>query len=466
VNLFNLIRDKHSLVYKIALYFFSILIVAYLLPSKFEYSVNSIKGLKIWPFKNLISDHEFYLKKTESEFKKEKDDLAESAPMYFKESVTERDLKLAELSELVKKEKGIYLKVKTLLDSVYAKGVIEKIEDKDLHGAVSLIRGGEVLSFNYKDFFTIDEAVQYFQKKSGSDEASEEIIQNCIKFLTITINYDKLLSEKIAVENLEHLSLYKTVYKTDEVLIKHLEEITPQKRQLITEYLLSSGRSRQSDILNLAGKIIIAALLLGILMLYLAFFRKNIFGQARQVSFIFMMVILSVFISGITAPYGLLFFAALPFALIPVLIRIFFDSRTALFTFLITVLFCSFYAADKFQFVFTQLIIGMGTIFSVAEMRKRKELLVSGLVVLFFYVMSFIGYHMLMDSEKILTQKIFYLPIIISSLLILLAYPFIFLAEKSFGFISDFTLMELCDLNNPLLRELSVKVPGTFSLSV
>lgn len=108
----------------------------------------------------------------------------------------------------------------------------------------------------------------------------------------------------------------------------------------------------------------------------------------------------------------------------------------------------------------------MGTIFSVAEMRKRKELLISGLVVLFFYVTSFIGYHLVMDSEKILSQKIFYLPIIISSLLILLAYPFIFLAEKLFGFISDFTLMELSDLNTPLLRELSLKVPGTFQHSL
>jgi putative nucleotidyltransferase with HDIG domain len=235
---------------------------------------------------------------------------------------------------------------------------------------------------------------------------------------------------------------------------------------VVTEYLVRTGRSKSNDVLNFFGKLIIAALLLGILMLYLAFFRKNIFGQARQVSFIFMMVLLSVFISGVTAPYGILFFAALPFALIPVLVRIFFDSRTALFTFLISILFCSFYASDKFQFVFTQLIIGMGTIFSVAEMRKRKELLISGLVVLFFYVMSFISYHLVMDSEKILSQKIFYLPIIISSLLILLAYPFIFLAEKLFGFISDFTLMELCDLNTPLLRELSLKVPGTFQHSL
>jgi hypothetical protein len=450
------------------LYVISIIIVASLLPSKHEYSVNSIKGLKIWPYKSLVSDREFYLQKSDAEFKNEQKSLANSSVTYLKESLSERDTKLSELNEELRSKPNDHVlkNVKVLLDSVYKKGVVEKMDEKDIHPGTYLVKDGEAMISNYNNFFTIDKAVSYFQKKTEGDPDSEKIVSTCIEYLTITIFYDKTLSEKIMNGNLEHVSVFKTSFKPGDVLINHLDEITPEKREIITEYLISAGRNQDGDLINFIGKLIISGLLFGILMLYLAFFRKNIFGQARQVSFIFLMVLLSVLISKLTAPYGILFFAALPFALIPVLVRIFFDSRTALFTFLITILFCSFYANDKFQFVFTQLIIGMGTIFSVAEMRKRKELLVSGLVVLFFYVMSFIAYNFIMGSEKILTQKIFYLPIIISSLLILLAYPFIFLAEKSFGFISDFTLMELCDLNTPLLRELSLKVPGTFQHSL
>lgn len=455
------------MVYKIVLYVISVFIVAYLLPAKYEYSLNSIKGLKIWPYKNLVAEREFYLQKSDAEFKNEQNQLAKNSPMYFKETVIERDAKLNELNEEIKAENSSVLKkAKQLLDSVYAKGVVETVNEKELRQNLYLVKNGEAVTADYNDFFTIDEAAAYFQKKTSNDNDREKITEACIKALTITVYYDKALSEKTINAELDNISVYKTSFKPGDVLIEHLEEISPAKRKIITEYLISGGRSDKNDLLSFAGKLIISFLLFGILMLYLAFFRKNIFGQARQVSFIFLMVLLSVIISGITAPYGLLFFAALPFALIPVLVRIFFDSRTALFTFLIAILFCSFYAADKFQFVFMQLIIGMGTIFSVAEMRKRKELLISGLVVLFFYVMSFVSYNLVMDSAKILTQKIFYLPIIISSLLILLAYPFIFLAEKVFGFISDFTLMELCDLNTPLLRELSLKVPGTFQHSL
>jgi putative nucleotidyltransferase with HDIG domain len=446
----------------------SVFIVAYLLPAKYQYSLNSIKGLKIWPYKNLVADREFYLQKSDTEFKKEQEEIAKNSPMYFKETVTERDLKLGELTGQIKSggNSSILTKAKELLDSVYAKGVIESIDEKELRSNLYLVKGGMASIADYNDFFTIDEAVSYFRKKTNNDEEKQKITEACIQGLAITIYYDKTLSAKTIHENLDNISVYKTSFKPGDVLIEHLGEINPAKRKIITEYLVSEGRSNKNDILTFIGKLIISFLLFGILMLYLAFFRKNIFGQARQVSFIFLMVVLSVILSNVTAPYGLLFFAALPFALIPVLIRIFFDSRTALFTFLISILFCSFYAADKFQFVFVQLIIGMGTIFSVAEMRKRKELLISGLVVLLFYVMSFVSYNLVMDSAKILSQKIFYLPIIISSLLILLAYPFIFLAEKLFGFISDFTLMELCDLNTPLLRELSLKVPGTFQHSL
>lgn len=394
--------------------------------------------------------------------------LIKNSPMYFKENVGERDAKMDELRlDLNTYENSPLLKkAKELLDSVYAKGVVESLNEKDIRDNLYLVKNGEAAAVSYNDLFTIDKAINYFKENATGEINKEDLAETCAKYLAITVFYDKAFSEKAANENLDNVSVYKTSFKPGDILIHHLEEIDADKRETIKEYLISTGKGGENGLLNFTGKLIIALLLFGILMLYLAFFRKNIFGQARQVTFIFLMVVLSVMIAHITAPYGLLFFAALPFALIPVLVRIFFDSRTALFTFLITILFCSFFAADKFQFVFVQLIIGMGTIFSVAEMRKRQELLVSGLVVLFFYIMSFAAYNLVMGSEKILLQKIFYLPIIISSLLILLAYPFIFLAEKLFGFISDFTLMELCDLNTPLLRELSLKVPGTFQHSL
>lgn len=460
-------RDKHSLVYKFALYFFSVLIIAYFLPSGNKFSVNSIKGLKIWPYKDLIADADIFIKKDENAFKEEQTKIINSSPLYFVTKPEEKEKNLSELKNKIAVTSNASLKTALqLLDTVYSKGVIEKIENKDQNKNIFVIDNGVAEQSSLYNFYTLDEAMQFFQKNLAANPNKEDIIDNCLKYIAITVFYDKAFTQKILNENIQNLSLYRSNFKKGDCLIRQSEDITNEKREIINTYLSQQNLSGETNWINVSGRILLAAMVLSILMLYLAFFRKNIFGQGSQVTFIFLVVILATIITSKIAPYGVLFLWSVPFALVPILIRIFFDSRTALFTFLICILLCSFFAADRFQFVFIQLVTGMGTVFSVAEMRKRKELLVSAIIVLGFYLAAYVSYNLINKNEKMLTQKVFYLPFIISSLLILLAYPFIFLAEKTFGFISDFTLMELCDLNSPLLRELSQKIPGTFQHSL
>mgnify|MGYP003898122799 CR=1 FL=1 len=78
----------------------------------------------------------------------------------------------------------------------------------------------------------------------------------------------------------------------------------------------------------------------------------------------------------------------------------------------------------------------------------------------------FLGYNVSFGTPELVKKISVYVPFAISSVLVLLAYPIILLTEKIFGFISDFKLLELCDLNQPLLRKLSQDVPGTFQHSL
>lgn len=467
MNVLNLMRDKHALVFKILLYFISSVILMVLLPAGQKYSVNSLKQINFWPYPDLVVKSDYYHVKPENRIKAEQKKIAETSPLYFKENCRERDSKLKALDTYISatNNKDAIL-VKQILDSVYLRGVIENSDIQNPYAVIFLVNNQVAEQSLFGNFYTIEQAMEYFQDKFNNHPEKEKIIDLCTDYLTITVFYDKELSIKIAKQSSESISLYEAVYAKGEVLVKKNEIITPAKREVITMYLSQQNETADNNWLQIIGRLLISVLLFAILMLYLAFFRKNIFGQNKQISFIFLIVICAAVFARIASLYGVLFFWSMPFALIAVLIRIFFDSRTALFTFLITILFCSFYANDKFQFIFIQIIIGMGTVFSVAEMRRRKELLFSALVVFFFSLAAFAGYTLINGNQQILAQKTIYLPIIISSLLILLAYPFVFLAEKVFGFVSDFTLMELCDLNSPLLRELSLKVPGTFQHSL
>jgi len=468
VNLWNLIRDKHALVFKLGLYLFSTLFLTWLLPADKRISEKTLYTLNFWPYEDLHAEFVFDFKKSSIEIENEKQKLLKESPLYFRLSYDERNENLKRLDEQIKSSASSkkYNLIRQVMDSVYVRGVIERVEGADTSSAIFVINNGIAEQNSRFDFFTIQDAIKYFNQKLSNEADKDELIQECIKYLALTVRYDKALTEKNKADAVTGISHIKSTFLPGDLLVKQMESLTSDKKTLLISYLHASKQITQSNFYNFFGRFIISAMLFGILMLYLAFFRRNIFGQNKQISFIYLVVILSAVISSIVSTYGTLFFWSLPFALIPVLIRIFFDSRTALFTFLITILFSSFFANDKFQFVFIQLIVGMGTVFSVVQMRKRKELLTSALVVFVFYLFAFLAFHLVNGNEKILLQKTLYLPIIISSLLILLAYPFVFLAEKVFGFVSDFTLMELCDLNTPLLRELSLKVPGTFQHSL
>jgi membrane-associated HD superfamily phosphohydrolase len=182
------------------------------------------------------------------------------------------------------------------------------------------------------------------------------------------------------------------------------------------------------------------------MMLFLAFFRKTIFSQNSQVTFIFLVIILIVLVTSIVSKYNVNFIYAVPFCLVPILIRVFFDSRTSLFNFLNIILLCAFFTPDKFEFVFVQLIAGIGTIFSVADMGKRSKLFVSALLTFVFYVLSFVAYHLVNNTSQAIGDFQNYIPFLISSICVLFSFPLIYIFEKLFGFTSDFTLLELCDL--------------------
>ena len=59
-----------------------------------------------------------------------------------------------------------------------------------------------------------------------------------------------------------------------------------------------------------------------------------------------------------------------------------------------------------------------------------------------------------------------FISFVVSSSLTLFSYPLIYVFERSFGFVSDVTLLEISDTNSPLLRELASKAPGTFQHSL
>ena len=160
----------------------------------------------------------------------------------------------------------------------------------------------------------------------------------------------------------------------------------------------------------------------------------------------------------------------IPYAMLPIIIRVFLDSRTAFLTHVITILICSISLRFPHEFILTQLAAGLVAIFSLRELSQRSQLFRTALLVILTYAAIYFAFELMTenglsnDFSKLNLRMYTYF--IINGVLLLFAYPLLFLLEKTFGFTSNVTLVELSNINNDLLRQMSETVPGTFQHSM
>lgn len=448
------IRDKHALWYKGITYLVCVLLSVYLLPKENRVSLEHKNVGDVWTNEDLIAKQDFLIKKTKEEIEIERKNKQNLFPYYLKVETPRIEYNL---------EFEYHNKLKQFIDSIYQIGVFEK-KPTQRDSSFYLVENNEAALSLYNKHISLDEVISLLNNILTDSEYVAEIK----KQLKPNLIYDEALSAELNKEKDSEINIYKSKFEKGDVLVYKNEVLSPEKINLLESYYqdLSLVERGNNYWLIIIGQFLICTLVFGIMMLFLAFFRKVIFSQNTHITFILLITMLIILSASIVSSYNSNYLYAVPFCLIPILIRVFFDSRTALFNFLVIILLCSFFSEDKFEFVFIQLITGIGTIFSIADMGKRSKLFVSVLLILLFYIITFVSYHLVNDNAKILLQTNKYVPLLISSLCVLFAYPLIYVFEKLFGFISDFTLLELCDLNFPLLRELSQKVPGTFQHSL
>lgn len=463
MNIFTKLRDKHALWYKGIVFVACVLLCTYLLPKTTSLRIDHLKEGDVWLNENVVSTIDFLIKKTDSEIDFEKNHEDKIQKLYFTKTEVNIDQLIKEFAE--SSPIKIQGKLKSILDSIYEIGLYDELIGIPAHSdSVYLVNGNEVKLILFSKLVNLPNA-ELAIKNVISDSI---LLQKIVVSLPLNIEYRADFNKELEAKTTNESSIFKSKISKGEILIRKNDIISNEQIIILNNYTaeLNLLDTNSSNLTVWFGKLLACFLILAIMMLFLAFFRKAIFSQNSHVTFIFMTIVLVVLSSHIVCLYNPHYLFAVPFCLVPILIRIFFDSRTALFSFLIIILLCAFFTNDKFEFVFVELIAGIGTIFSVADMGKRSKLLVSSVLTLFFYIISYFAYHLINDTTIALQNIENYIPFIMSSICVLFAFPLIFLFEKLFGFISDFTLLELCDLNSPLLRQLSQKVPGTFQHSL
>ena len=254
-----------------------------------------------------------------------------------------------------------------------------------------------------------------------------------------------------------------------ERIIDRGDVVTPQTFELLKTYerLAEDRLEKREDLrYTIVGQVAIITLLVVAMYLFLHFFRRRIYEDIRKMVFITsFLTVFTMAAYAVVASLGSGVYV-MPFAVVAVIFTTFFDSRTALFAHIVEVMLCSLVVAEPQEFIMLQFFAGVTAIITVQELSKRSQLVQCAIYIFLVYSLVYAAMHIIVDGDVSKVSRYVIGCFGVNVVLFSFSYVLIFLIEKIFGFTSTVTLVELTDINNPILRELSEKCPGTFQHSM
>lgn len=494
-NYFIRLSNQHEGISRFFLILLTILLIVVALPKETQFNYTYQKG-KPWAFENLMAPFDFAINKTEAELNEEKagvmknshpfyrydDKLVEQKVYQFKNELSDVWNKRFVTSSSNDKERDRLDKSKVvqetigvqILHVVYERGII-LINDKTLanspDGILTIIRENIAEEHNLKEYFTIQTAFSFIQSQLASFSAADQtllapLLENA---LAHNIIYDDQATRQWTKQLLDKISLSHGLVQKDEVVILKGEIVDDnrfQKLESLKAEMKNQEFSSSSRWFMLLGHFLLVSLAITMLVLFLYLYRKDIFDDNRKILLIMFLIVMITYLFLWARKINIFDMYIVPVCILPIIIRAFFDTRTALFTHIITLLIIGFEAPSGFEFMFIQTVAGMVSVFTILSMSRRVQFFISILMIFLSYTISFIGVSILHEANFRSIDWMNLKWFVGNSVITLFAFPLIFIFEKTFGFLSDVSLMELSDSNSPLMRELSLKAPGTFQHSL
>jgi putative nucleotidyltransferase with HDIG domain len=468
---------------KIAPYiYFSIvtLLIIVLFPREGKFRYSFMEG-RPWKYSLLIAPFDFPIDKTTGELKKEQEAVIQNIYPYFRidKEITQKQIQ--RFDETYKKFPpefwDLYYKqyVDRVLKEIYAIGIVSNEESEFLaskqYTAIKVLDNSkEAVPVPVGKIFTIKSAYSYILEKRPP-ELDINILRlgSLNNYLQINCKYDEALTEKVKQEELQKIAPSDGMVQAGQKIVDRGEIVTEKTynilRSLKQIYDQESGSVQRQSGFTLGTSIWVVALMASLLF-YLIYFRKKIFIVAKNVVFLLSMSVFFILLTEITVSYELFNIYIIPYAIIPVVIRTFFESRTAQTTHLITILICSLMIPFPFEFILIQFVVCMVAVYMLKDLTQRSELIKCALAIFVAYIITYLGFLLLQDGN--LSQLNWYVIIYfgINFLFVMFTYSFIYILEKIFGYISNVTLVELSDINTAALSTLSETCPGTFQHSL
>ena len=463
---------------RMALVLISVVIIVLFIPRnsgpQFRYDVG-----KPWMYGSLIAKFDFPIYKTDEAIKQERDSLLRNFEPYFN---FKDNMESAQMTRFFEDFTGglpgmpaTYTNiVADKLHQLYKSGIMGATEfssiAQDTTKMIRVIDGKTAYSVRISRVLSTMTAYEqiYLDERLAPYRAQ---LQRCNlnEYIEPNLIYDKERSEAEKNDLLGQIPLASGMVLAGQKIVDRGEIVDDYTFRVLSSFEKETQRRSASTTAvpsTIAGQVIFVSLFIILFTMYLGMFRRDYFSKPRSIAMLYAMITVFPILVSLMIEHNVFSVYILPFAMAPIFIRVFMDSRTAFLTHIVMVMLCAAAVKYQYEFIIVQLVAGLVAIYSLRELSQRGQLFKTALFVTLASCAIYFALQLMTDNTFTTVDNSVYKYFVINGIMLLFVYPLMLIIEKTFGFISNVTLIELSNTSKDLLRRLSEVAPGTFQHSI
>ncbi|WP_341657324.1 HDIG domain-containing metalloprotein [Blattabacterium cuenoti] len=426
---------------------------------------------KTWSYENLFSPFNFLVPKNSQDIDFEIQKLKRNQEIFcIKNEKTVKNIKkkLKKIS-IIRKNKHYNKIVHSIINTIYKYGYLDNYNNftkQNKNYIIFLKKDKSWIPILYQKIITYDKINDLLEKNFRKKSDSVRILKkNLRKIIVPNLFYSQYYTDFFLKKKIQSIKKIKYSFTKGDNIINSNEIISKNKFQILSffkkEYENKIWNNKKYYCL-IIGYFFIISMIFTLFMLYVFYFENKIFQNNRKVNFLIINILLISLITIIILKYNSKILYIIPFCILPISIRAFFNLNLSIFIHLITILLLSLITPNSFEFIFIQMIAGFLVMLTKKNISKMENLFIAAAKITITYIITFSLLTLIregsLDKISLYTFYLFFFSGILTTLFV---HPLIFLFEKLLNLTSDLSLLELSDTNTPILRLLSKKAPGT-----
>lgn len=452
-----------------------VLLLVYFLPRETKFGYEYEQG-RPWRYNSLIATFDFPVYKTPDEVKAERDSaLSQFQPFYTEDvQIAQRQIAAFETAWRAGRFGDVPAHclnhVDKMLRGVYEAGMVPSADlsqmAKERTPGVRVVEGTEAVTRPITELYSTRSAYEYIVYADTINFPRELLARcNINEYLSPNLSIDSAKTSAVLEDLLAAVSPASGMVQSGQRIIDRGEIISAEQYKILQSFERETVRRNDPSKgmwQVVTGQVIFVLCVIVAFVFYLRLFRREYLRSPHSILLLSSLIAIFPLITYAMVDQKFLNVYMVPYAMVPIFVRIFMDSRTAFMTMVCSVILSSLALHSNYEFVVVQFMSGMTAIYALRDLTERSQLLRVALAVFVTSSAIMLGYDLSQGIEFSHLDRSMYVYNAVNGVLLLFAYPLLYMIEKLFGFTSSVTLVELSNTNNSVLRRMSKVAQGTF----